>query len=142
MVLEVASNRVGTERIDGSAIDFYGSSFVADATGRKPAEGARSVYEAAEAYRSDQTIRVVIPPRQDVQPSRTAATTSTQRNRNIQSIQENRRSSWQKSSGFNRRSLVEKAIYRYKTIVGRGLRARSLPINEPRQAWHARSSTR
>ncbi len=42
MMLEVASNRVGTERIDGSAIDFYGSSFVAGATGRKPAEGGHS----------------------------------------------------------------------------------------------------
>ena len=36
------SKCVGTERIDGSAIDFYGSSFVADATGRKPAEGGHS----------------------------------------------------------------------------------------------------
>ncbi len=42
MMLEVASKQVGTERIDGSAIDFYGSSFVADATGRKPAEGGHS----------------------------------------------------------------------------------------------------
>ncbi len=37
-----ASKCVGTERIDGRAIDFYGSSFVADATGRKPAEGGHS----------------------------------------------------------------------------------------------------
>ena len=35
--------------------------------------------------------------------------------------------SWQRSSGYNRRSLVETAVYRYKTIIGRKLHARTLP---------------
>ena len=35
--------------------------------------------------------------------------------------------SWQRSSGYNRRSLVETAVYRYKTIIGRKLHARILP---------------
>ena len=34
---------------------------------------------------------------------------------------------WQRSSGYNRRSLVETAVYRYKTIIGRRLHARTLP---------------
>jgi hypothetical protein len=34
---------------------------------------------------------------------------------------------WQRRSGYNRRSLVETAMYRYKTVVGRRLRARTLP---------------
>jgi len=34
---------------------------------------------------------------------------------------------WQRSSGYNRRSLVEAAMYRYKTIIGRRLHARTLP---------------
>jgi hypothetical protein len=34
---------------------------------------------------------------------------------------------WQRRSGYNRRSLVETAMYRYKTIVGRRLHARTLP---------------
>ncbi len=34
---------------------------------------------------------------------------------------------WQKESGFNRRNLVETAMYRYKTNIGGRLRARSLP---------------
>lgn len=41
-VAVVASNRVGVERVNGSAIDFYGSSFIADATGAKIAETGRS----------------------------------------------------------------------------------------------------
>jgi hypothetical protein len=33
--------------------------------------------------------------------------------------------SWQRSSGYNRRSLVETAIFRYKTVIGRRLHARN-----------------
>ena len=29
--------------------------------------------------------------------------------------------SWQRSSGYNRRSLVETAMFRYKTVIGRRL---------------------
>ena len=34
---------------------------------------------------------------------------------------------WQKAVGYGRRSLGETAVFRYKTIIGRGLRARTLP---------------
>jgi hypothetical protein len=34
---------------------------------------------------------------------------------------------WQRRSGCNHRSLVETAMYRYKTIVGWRLHARTLP---------------
>ena len=34
--------------------------------------------------------------------------------------------SWQRSSGYNRRSLVETAMFRYKTVIGRRLQARNL----------------
>jgi hypothetical protein len=36
------------------------------------------------------------------------------------------RMSWQRSSGYNHRSLVETAMFRYKTIIGRRLHARIL----------------
>jgi hypothetical protein len=41
-------------------------------------------------------------------------------------IAEHGRMSWQRSSGYNRRSLVETTMFRYKTIISRRLRARSL----------------
>jgi hypothetical protein len=31
--------------------------------------------------------------------------------------------SWRRSSGYNRRSLVETAMFRYKTVIGRRLHA-------------------
>jgi hypothetical protein len=34
---------------------------------------------------------------------------------------------WQRRSGYNRRSLIETAMFRYKTIIGRRLHARTLP---------------
>ena len=40
---------------------------------------------------------------------------------------------WQRLSGYNRRSLVETAIYRYKTMIGRRLCARSL-LNQHTEA--------
>jgi hypothetical protein len=36
------------------------------------------------------------------------------------------RISWQRSSGYNRRSLVETTMFRYKTVISRRLHARSL----------------
>ena len=51
-------------------------------------------------------------------------------------IQDKGRMGWQKAVGYGRRSLGETAVFRYKTIIGRGLRARTLPAQktEPRAA--------
>ena len=46
---------------------------------------------------------------------------------NVWSIEKHGRMGWQRRSGYNRRSLVETAVYRYKTIIGRRLQARTLP---------------
>jgi hypothetical protein len=40
-------------------------------------------------------------------------------------IDEHGRMCWQRRSGHNRRSLVETAMFRYKTIIGRKLQARA-----------------
>ena len=37
-----------------------------------------------------------------------------------------RRREWHKRSGFSKRSIVANAVYRYKTIIGRGMRSRTL----------------
>ncbi|SHH66861.1 N-carbamoylputrescine amidase [Sporobacter termitidis DSM 10068] len=42
LVPVVVSNRIGTERIDDSAVTFYGSSFIAGPTGEKLAEAGRT----------------------------------------------------------------------------------------------------
>jgi hypothetical protein len=52
---------------------------------------------------------------------------ATQRDRHIAAIEELGRIGWQHRSGCNRRSLVETAVYRYTTVVGRRLHARTPP---------------
>jgi hypothetical protein len=50
----------------------------------------------------------------------------TQRDQHIATIEKHGRIGWQRRSGYNRRSIVETAMYRYKTIIGRRLYARIL----------------
>jgi transposase len=66
---------------------------------------------------------VVIPPRATAVANEAA---TSQRDRHIAIIARHGRIGWQRRSGYNRRSLIETAIYRYKTIIGRRLCARSL----------------
>jgi hypothetical protein len=66
---------------------------------------------------------IIIPPCITSVPSET---TAAQRNRHLATIAELGRMSWQRSSGYNRRSLVEATMFRYKTIIGRRLHARTL----------------
>ena len=80
------------------------------------------VYDAVTQRHPDAA--VIIPPRSTAVPSETP---TSQRNRHLQMITEHGRINWQRSSGYGRRSLVETAMYRYKTIIGRRLQARTLP---------------
>ena len=48
------------------------------------------------------------------------------RNRHIQAIERHGRREWSKRSGFTKRSMVENAVYRYKAIIGREMRSRTL----------------
>jgi hypothetical protein len=87
-----------------------------------------AVYDAV-AERHPEAV-VIIPPRTTAVPNET---TTTQRDRHIAEIEEHGRMGWQRRSGYNRRSLVETAMYRYKTIVGRRLDARTLPNQRTEQ---------
>jgi hypothetical protein len=75
---------------------------------------------------------VIIPPRSTAVPSATADTT--QRDRHIQLIGERGRLGWQRLAGYGRRSLGEGAMFRYKKVIGRGLRARTLPTQKTKVA--------
>jgi transposase len=69
---------------------------------------------------------VIIPPRATAKPSAQAGQAPTQRDRHLQTIAQRGRRGWQRATGYGRRSLVETAMFRYKTLIGRHLRARSL----------------
>ena len=89
------------------------------------ADGAydgESVYdEVAERHPE---AAVIIPPRATAVPDAAAAT---QRAQHVATIAQHGRMGWQRRSGYNSRSLAETAVYRYKTIIGRRLHARTLP---------------
>jgi hypothetical protein len=72
----------------------------------------------------DPDAAVIVPPRATAVPSEVAETKPTQRDRHLQSIAERGRIGWQKASGYNKRSRIETAIGRYKTVIGDALRFR------------------
>ena len=65
---------------------------------------------------------MIVPPRVDAVPSKTAETAPTQRDRHIQAINEQGRMAWQRDSGYNLRARVEGQIGRWKRVIGDALR--------------------
>jgi transposase len=98
-------------------IDAEVSSLTADG-----AYDGEAVYDAVAERRPEAA--VIIPPRATAVPNEIA--TPTQRDRHIAEISKHGRMGWQRRSGYNRRSLAETAMYRYKAVVGRRLHARTL----------------
>ena len=97
------------------------------------ADGAydgETVYLAVAERQSDPPVDVVIPPRSTAVPSETAETAPSQRDGHIELIQDKGRMGWQRAVGYGRRSLGETAVFRYKALIGPGLRARSLPAQK------------
>jgi transposase len=97
-------------------IDADVASLTADA-----AYDGEAVYDAV-AERHPQAA-VIIPPRATAAPSET---TATQRDQHFAETEKHGRIGWQRRSGYNRRSLVETGMHRYKTIIGRRLNAWTL----------------
>ncbi|MCP5064934.1 MAG: transposase, partial [bacterium] len=78
-------------------------------------------YEAA----SERGARVVVPPSTTATSSRKPRARASPRNRTIQRVQEIGRRAWKKEAGYHQQARAENAFFRYKTIVGDRLRARS-----------------
>jgi transposase len=98
-------------------IDAEVASMTADGT-----YDGEAVYDAVAERHPEAAM--IIPPRATAVPNEL---TTTQRDRHIAEIEKHGRMNWQRRSGYNRRSLVETAMYRYKTVVGRRFHARTLP---------------
>ncbi len=100
---------------------------------RSPPDGAydgEPVYRAVAGRQPDPPAAVVIPPRAGAVPGPAADTAPTQRDRHIRTIRDKGRMGRQRAVGYGRRSLGETAMFRYKTIIGRSLRARTLPAQK------------
>ncbi len=85
-----------------------------------------AVYEAAQEKGDGQRVTVLIPPGRGAQPSPSRSPGQRERNRNIRSMRKLGRGEWYATSGYSRRSLVENAMFRYKTVFGPAMRSRSL----------------
>ncbi len=92
------------------------SGFVADA-----AYDSRLVYDAATARGA----AVIIPPRRDATVGGTNVTPCCARDRTVARIKALGRRRWKKESGYHRQGTVENAFFRYKSILGDRLRART-----------------
>jgi hypothetical protein len=88
------------------------------------------IYRAIAERQPDPPVTVIIPPRATAVPSPTADTMPSQRDQHIRMIQDKGRLGWQTAVGYGRRSLGETAVFRYKTIIGRSLHARTLPAQK------------
>ena len=92
------------------------------------ADGAydtHAVYEAAHEHSEGRAVRVLVPPARNAQLSPRPSMALKERNRNVRSVRKFGRREWHKRSGYGKRSLVENAVCRYKTIIGRTMRSRT-----------------
>ncbi len=102
---------------------------ISDPIASVSADGAydtMAVYEAAHGRNRARAVRVLIPPGRDARLSAKPSAALRERDLNIRSIRELGRREWHTSSGYSKRSMVENTMYRYKTIIGRGMRSRTL----------------
>jgi len=83
------------------------------------------VYEAVENHTSTRSPRVLIPPKRNAQLKPEVAVLR-ERNRNVRSRTRLGNRQWHTKSGYSRRSMVENAVFRYKAIIGRTMRSRTL----------------
>lgn len=77
-------------------------------------------YDAASA----RAATVVVPPAKTARVSRRGPRSSA-RDRTIKTVKTIGRRRWKKAPGYHQQARVENALFRYKSIIGHGLRARS-----------------
>ena len=81
---------------------------------------------AVEEQSPDRRTRVIVSPQKGAVLSPESVTAMQERNRHIRSIHRIGRREWHLWSGFTRRSRVENVVHRYKTILGREMKARTV----------------
>ena len=97
------------------------SGFVADT-----AYDSRPVYDAATARGA----AVVIPPRSDATVGGANVTPCSARDLTVARVKEVGRRQWKKEFGYHRQGTVENTFFRYKSILGDRLRARTTGAQE------------
>jgi transposase len=114
----VDDGTTGVAMID--SVDGSVRSVIADA-----AYDTRPIYNAAEGRGAE----VVVPPSRKASASGRGHRSGA-RDRTIMQVAEIGRRQWQKESGYHRQARVENTFFRYKTVIGGRVRARTLPAQE------------
>jgi hypothetical protein len=81
------------------------------------------VYTAISEHSPERNTRILIPPKKNAVLNNKS---NGERNRNIRSRKRQGKRKWCSNSGYNERSMVENAFFRFKEIFGKKLRARTL----------------
>ena len=123
--------------LTGSKVDdgTVGVEITDEASGRiqsvtaDAAYDTKPIYDAAEAKGAE----VIVPPSSTASTS-TRRRRSKARNRTVGRVKEIGRRRWKKESGYHRQGRVENTFFRYKTIIGGRLRARTLATRETEAA--------
>ena len=68
--------------------------------------------------------KFIVPPCRGAVTGPTVATSPTQRDQHVLTVDAHGRMKWQKTTGYNRRSKVEASISRYKPVIGDTLKSR------------------
>jgi hypothetical protein len=125
---ELTSNEVGDPSMVGALLDQIPGVIVS-----VTADGAydgEPVYRAITERQPQAPPAVIIPPRITAVLSSGTDKIPSWRDRHIHLIQEKGRRSWEKAVGYGKRSLVETAMFRYKTLIGPTLRARKFAAQQ------------
>ena len=99
---------------------------------RFTADGAydrKKIYEVLKE-RGTPDVKIVIPPIKTASTSKSSDSALEQRNAAIERIAEVGRRQWRKESGAHQQARAENAMFRYKRIVGDGLRAKRFEARE------------
>jgi Transposase DDE domain len=117
--VELTPDDVGDITMVSDLLDLIDGS-IASLTG-DGAYNADEVYDEIERRHLEADI--IIPPRSTAVVSESGIS---RRDAHLRTIDKRGRIGWQRRSGYGRRSLVETVMLRYKSILGRRPRARSL----------------
>ena len=79
-----------------------------------------AIYDVA----ATRSATVVVPPIKTATRPRRRSAPPSARDRTIMRVKEVGRRQWKKEAGYHRQARVENTFFRYKTIIGSGLRAR------------------
>jgi hypothetical protein len=103
-----------------------GADLIGAATGAVASVTADAAYDTVAFYEAARArhAQVVVPPIITARVSRHGPRSSV-RDRTITDVETLGRRAWKKASGYHGQARVENAFFRYKSIIGAGLRARS-----------------